>query len=113
LVLLDQFAAEGPVDCIFIGSSMVAVGIDPQVFAEAYTAQTGDPLRCFNFGQLGFTAFESAEWAEIVIRRYHPRLLIYGHSMRDYNSLAEGELAAPTNNPWELYQLGEFTIEGG
>ena len=34
----------------FLGNSMVWRGFDPQAFAQAYQAQRGQALRCFNFG---------------------------------------------------------------
>src|ERR1700745_4008378 len=38
LAKLEALANQGPVDCLFVGSSDVQFSIDPELFAEAYRA---------------------------------------------------------------------------
>ncbi|HEX3053651.1 MAG TPA: hypothetical protein VHP83_23530 [Aggregatilineaceae bacterium] len=113
---LDQLVAEkGRVDCIFFGSSVVLNGIDPDRFALTYREQTGEDLICYNFGMLALTARTAGVLSEILIERYHPRLLVYGLTIRD---LAAGASDANriyqdvTRTPWIRYQRGEFDVEG-
>jgi hypothetical protein len=104
---------KGQVDCVFLGSSIVQSGIDPLRFEKAYRAQTGEDITCYNFGSPGVKMVASVELAEILINRYHPRLLVYGITARE---LADGWVGAaqrPMNEtPWIQYELGAFNIEG-
>jgi hypothetical protein len=112
---LHQMAASGPVDCIFVGSSMVRSGIQPAAFADGYRQQTGESLRCFTFGLSGLTASAAGMLADYLVNTYHPRLLIYGLAPRDFNEavVAEGFSGAELSRlDWMKYQLGEFNITG-
>jgi hypothetical protein len=107
---LDRLAEEGErFDCIFLGDSMVAWGVDPAVFAAAYKARTGEDIHCYNFALLAATASEAAAWAEVLAQEYHPRLLIYPVSARDFSERAS-MLVLMT--PWIEYRLGAFSPEG-
>ncbi len=94
LPLLDRMAKEGEIDCLFFGSSQFDSAADPQVFSRAYAELTGQPLRCFNFSLGTLTAQPAGQLAGILVRRYHPGLLIFGTSARDY-STDFGELTRP------------------
>jgi hypothetical protein len=112
---LERFAASGPVDCIFLGSSMVRSGIQPATFADAYRQQTGESLRCFTFGLSGLTASAAGLLADYLVNTYHPRLLIYGVSPRDFNEAVvtqafSGKQLAQLD--WMKYQRGAFNITG-
>jgi hypothetical protein len=112
---LHQFAAAGPVDCIFLGSSMVLRGINPAVFTDSYAAKTGESLRCFTFGLSGLTASAAGLLADYLVHTYHPRLLIYGVSPRDFNKAVvmqgfSGDQIA--NLDWMRYQRGAFNLTG-
>ena len=112
---LDYLVARhGAVDCIFLGSSVVRVGIDPVQFGNAYRAQTGEDLTCYNFGIDGIQAASAADLAEILIVRYHPRLLIYGFMLRDLADAPDFGRArgAVAHTPWIRYQRGHFNIDG-
>ena len=113
IMLLDQFRENGSVDCIIMGSSLAEYAVDPVRFAEAYRQETGQAIRCFNFGQPSFTAHDTVLWAAILRHRYQPRLLIWPQSARDYdlNEGAESE-GTPADIPWGRYELGEWTLEG-
>jgi hypothetical protein len=113
---LERAVADGgPIDCLFIGSSSVRQGLDPQAFAEAYRRHTGGDIHCFNFGVPGMTASTAGMMAEIIVRRYHPRLLVYGASPFDFSERAYRASKATRGLeglPWVQYQLGTFTLTG-
>jgi len=113
---LDRFASEGPVDCVFLGSSLVLRGIDPAIFGEAYAEQTGsDGMRCFNLGIQGISASAASIVAEYVVDAYHPRLLIFGVSPRAFGqsmldrSLTSDILGA---SAWARQVQGDLNVEG-
>lgn len=110
---LDRFvAAEGKVDCILLGSSQVNGGIDPVALAEAYEAQSGEKLTCFNFGLSSLVGEVAGPMAQLLVRKYHPSLLILGVSARDFSDKF-GEYARPlVNVPWVRYINGEFNRLG-
>lgn len=115
LHLLDQWAGDGPVDCVLIGSSMVNNGIDPAALESAYREQTGESLRCFNLGLPGLTASAAAMVGEYVIDTYRPRLLIYGLSPRDFSpaAVAVGFSARDLDDlAWMRAQNGEWSLNG-
>jgi hypothetical protein len=110
---LDWFIAEnGDVDCIFIGSSLVYVGIQPELFEEAYFRQTGEQIECFTFGVSSATASSIGPLAHILVNRYDPDLLVWGTQARDFSGEAnEPEEVFPTL-PWSRYHLGDFNVTG-
>jgi hypothetical protein len=104
----------GSLDCIVLGSSVVRVGFDPQRFVEAYRQQTGANPTCYNFGIDGIQASSAADLAQILIKRYHPRLLVYGFTLRALADAPEmGRAKIPmAQTPWIQYQLGAFSVQG-
>jgi hypothetical protein len=111
---LDGLAAQGqPVECIALGSSMVAQGFDPQAFSSGFERATGEPLACYNFGLIGMTTAGLDRWTALVVQRYHPRIVIIGNSARDLsNSAALDQEGLNIQPPWLAYQLGESSPEG-
>jgi len=114
--LLDELLErEGHVDCILLGSSVVLNGFDPALVSDTYAQQTGDPLACYNFGIPALTAKGAGLLAELLVERYHPRLLIYGLTLR---AVAEGAFQSDriywhiTETPWVQYKRGSFTLTG-
>ena len=104
---------EGPVDFLFIGSSMVKASIDPEILAAAYNRQSGKRILCFNFGVAGFTARATANLARILVEKYQPRVLVWGISPESFIQGAgrkARELLAV--NPWYRYKTGDFSIPG-
>ncbi len=106
-------AREGPIECIFLGNSMVWRGFDTEAFAQAYKQQTGQDLRCFNFGVDALPAVGAGAIAEILVQDYRPKLLIYGTDARDYAVKRESSDAAVLlDTPWLRYRLGQFSVKG-
>ena len=111
---LDRaLANKGRIDCIFLGSSMVLLGLNPSTFQNAYAIPTGQSLQCFNFGVDAMPAAAAGEIAQILIHDYHPRLLIYGTDARDYAvPPTMKDTTAIRDIPWVRYRMGKFSIEG-
>jgi len=111
---LDAYTWEnGNPDCIFLGSSLVAVGIYPAYFEEAYKEQNGVAITCFNFGVSVATASSMGPLAHILVDLYRPKILIIGTAPRSY---VERASYAPEENfqntPWAQYHLGRFNLQG-
>lgn len=109
--MLDRLQAErGVIDCLFVGSSVVNFGIQAAAVEASYTATTGAPLTCYNFGVSALTASGAATLIEVLIDRYHPRVLIYGFTLRaltgEANQGAEVDQQIATDS-WLRYQRGE------
>lgn len=114
LQLLDAYVKqEGQVSCIFLGSSMTAVGLNPLVFSDAYQAHAGTRLDCFNFGVAVATASSYAPLINILIHEYHPRLIILGLSSRDFDGRESYEPEAVFQcTPWAQYHEGKWSVAG-
>jgi len=111
---LDRLVQEeGPVDCLFIGSSVVKSSIDPEIVSRIYEDATGQSIRCFNFGVSGFTPVVASGLAEILLRKYKPRVLAWGISPESFIKGAgrnAKEMLRP--NPWYRYHMGDFNLQG-
>jgi len=112
-----QMVTFGHVDCIVLGSSMVLNGFDPAAFVAAYREETQTWLHCVNFGVAGMTIWETGDIARLLADSFHPRLLIFGTSARDYaDTIRDLEAASGksvTAIPWVRYRLGRgFSLEG-
>jgi hypothetical protein len=108
---LEAFVrSAGGVDCLFLGNSLVLLGLDPNAFDAAYEAHAGARLRSFNFAVSGITVSGVAALARILAEDYHPWLIIYGLTVRDFSSAA----AAPAIDamPWVRYRWGTPSVDG-
>jgi len=111
LPMLDQLVrVDGPIDCIFIGSSMTNDGIDPEVFSQHYAELSGRKVTCFNFGIGTLTGEIASGMGHILKERYHPAVLIYGTSARDFSK--EMGARALRSDQWYLYMLGTWNLPG-
>ena len=81
--LEQQVRRDGRLDCLFIGSSVDNVGIDPQTIERVYYERTGETIYCFNIGYPAMTVENAAAFAEAVISKFSPRLIIYTFIPRD------------------------------
>ncbi len=114
LARLDYLVArEGPVDCIFLGSSLVWLGYDPDIFEEVVQQETGQKINCFNLGIEALPASAAGVLAPIIVAKYHPQLLIYGTSARDFApGMADEETQVILDTPWVQQQAGNWTLRG-
>lgn len=115
LANLRLFAREHEgVECIWVGSSMLRVGLNPITFSEGYQKRTGEPIACFNMGISTMTVQTAAQIAAYLIHTYEPDLLIYAAGIRDFNSriiTSPSEQKLPST-AWMRYQQGHFSLEG-
>jgi hypothetical protein len=120
LSALDQRAArDGGVECIILGSSLVRAGFSAAHFTASYTAAGGasPPLRCVPFGMPAMVAEQAGVVARLLAQLYHPRLLIFGTSARDFNDkITDHDFNADNDfaqAAWVRYRLGEeASLEG-
>jgi hypothetical protein len=108
LDLLDTMARQGPIDCVFVGSSMVLQDINPEVVSQASAGDGGGGLRCFNFGLSGLNVEGAARLSKILIARVHPRIIVYGTNFRDFADA----FGFGMDIPWARYQLGQPSFDG-
>jgi hypothetical protein len=107
--LLNAYYHEvGKLECVFIGSSMVQRGIDPEIVNSAYQNDMGQPLHCFNFGVHGLNDVGAARIVEFLNRRYRPSMIIFGTSFHEY----QDALAFEFDIPWAQNQLGKPSVHG-
>ncbi len=111
--LRDRYAKEGKIDCIFIGNSQVLYGIDPSIVEQVYQEKTGRSIRCQNFGLGGLTPLTSGPLSKMLIRNFHPSLIVFETGVLDYStSSMEGTDESIMSSPWMKYQLGDFSLDG-
>ena len=106
--LISLAEKPGSVDCVFVGSSIVLVGIDPAAVSAAYYRETGKVLRCTNFGLAGLNDNGVAVMADILVKQLHPRLIVYGTSYHDFRDGGRQSL----DFPWAAYAGGQFSPRG-
>jgi hypothetical protein len=105
--------SENKFNCLFIGSSMVWLGVNPEVFSDSYKNSTGEELTCFNFGVSAMPAGATAVMTEILVKEYQPKIIFFGTSARDYAIPLDAEdYKVIIETPWVQYQSGRFSIEG-
>jgi hypothetical protein len=105
----------GAPNCIFFGSSLVRVGVDPVIVQTAFEQAGGGQLMCYNFGVDGSTLSSTAPMAMIVSRLYQPEYLIVGVSAGQFflrpadriTQLAEDQFQ---HNSRVRHLLGEFNL---
>ncbi len=111
--LLQQMVERrGPPDCIFLGSSQVTFDIDPEVFGQSYRAATGKPIRSFNFGVNALTLFPAVKLLHILLKRYHPGMIVWGITPADLQDRDRNKPTGLENNAWIRYQSGESDFGG-
>jgi hypothetical protein len=103
----------GKIDCIFIGSSMVWLGIDPPVFSNSFYRSTGEEWECFNFGVSTMPANAAGVITEILVKKYQPRVILFGTSARDYAIPAVAEDSSViVNTAYVQFQTGHPSFQG-
>ena len=110
LEMIEEFARRGPIDCLMIGNSMVAQGINPAAVEQVYRERTGRSLRCFNFGVDSATAPTTIDLARILVAKFRPKLLVIGTSPYDFEPGARPRTIA--HSPWLRYRKGETNFRG-
>ncbi|MEK6256270.1 MAG: hypothetical protein N2C13_02990, partial [Chloroflexota bacterium] len=112
-ILQEYVENHGAPECIIMGNSMAHRSMNPEIISERIIEKTGSNLECFNFSIVGANIAITATIAEILIERYHPKLLIVGTSFMDYTERRETRKDDRfLKNPWLLYLLGDESWEG-
>jgi hypothetical protein len=106
--ILDTLARTKGLDCVFIGNSSIEFSIRPELFQQAYQAQTGENIHCFNFGIRGIVTSTHASLAAWVAKTYHPHLIIVGTYVTTYNT----EHDVVEDIPWLQYHDHFWNLEG-
>ena len=98
--------AHDGVDILFMGSSLVNSGIEPEQVNQTFTAATGQPeLRIFNFGVEGLTIEPNSVLAGLLVETYHPKVIVFGTEIRDYAANNGVEVAEKfLSDPWIQYR---------
>lgn len=111
LARLNDFARrDGGPDCVFVGSSLVLTGVDPEVFEAAYERRAGRRIRCFNLGVPGMSASDVGALAAILLEDYAPSLVVYGTTFRDFSTRVAGPGLEALD--WVRYRNGAWNAEG-
>jgi hypothetical protein len=97
--LEQQVRRDGQLDCVFIGSSVTNSDIDPRTVERVYHERTGETIHCFNLGEPAMTAANAKAFADAVVARYSPRLVIYTFIPRDVIQ-AKNNLDFVQGTPW-------------
>lgn len=111
--LKERAAQDGQVDCILIGNSQVMYGLDPAIIEQTYFERTGKTIRCQNFGLGGLPPMSAAPLAKVLIRNFHPSIIVFGTGLWDYSSSnAFSNHQSLMSSPWIQYQLGNPSLDG-
>ncbi len=109
---LEKLVREGePIDCIFLGNSMVWLGVDPLVVNQSFKDKTGQEIHCFNFGVSALPASSAGQIAPMLVKKFYPKVLIYGTIARDYAFPSDAEDAyVVSDTTWLRYPNGESNL---
>ena len=110
--LEQSIRQNGPLDCLIVGDSMTNNGLDPNLISQAYEAQTGVSLHCFNFGMPALTLDASGPLAQALANHFHPRLLIFVLSQRDFEIEYGHPFRHVATTDWTEYNLGKTSMRG-
>jgi hypothetical protein len=103
---------QGPLDCLIVGDSMANDGPDPRVIEEAYQAETGAPLHCFNFGMPALMLDASGPLTTALNNRFQPRLMIVMLSARDFDPTYGVTFRHVASSDWTQHNLGKKSLRG-
>jgi hypothetical protein len=111
--LQEYVARNGGVDVILIGSSVVNTGIDPDTVAETYFELTGIRLRIYNFGIESLDILPTSVYAQILVQKYHPALLVFGTIPRDFLASDNADVNQQfLSSPWIEFESGQWNPVG-
>ncbi|MBN1303509.1 MAG: hypothetical protein JXA13_03665 [Anaerolineales bacterium] len=109
--LEQQIRQKGSPTCLIVGSSVANDGLDPDMIEQAYEQQTGLEIQCFNFGMPALTMDSAGNMTTALKRRYHPKLILYVLTARDFIS-RQGEFSEQLRNAaWIECDLGAFSTQ--
>ena len=103
---------DGQIDCIILGDSQVLYGIDPTIVEQAYFDSTGNTIHCQNFGLGGLKPITAYPLAKLLIKNFHPAIIVFGTDLFDYTAVQAGSDSSIMSSPWVKYQLDDFSVDG-
>lgn len=110
--LEQSIRQHGPLDCLILGDSMTNNGPDPRLIEEAYKAETGSSIHCFNFGLPALFLDSSGPLAEALVNRFHPKLLILMLSPRDFETSVDFPVSHIASTDWAGQNIGSPCLRG-
>lgn len=110
--LEQSIRQRGALDCLIVGDSMTNDGPDPRLIEEAYRAETGSSLHCFNFGMPALMLDASGPLATALTNRFQPKLLILILSGRDFDSSFGAAFRHVAFSDWTNQNLGKTSLRG-
>jgi hypothetical protein len=110
--LEQSIRQHGPLDCLLVGDSMTNDGPDPRLIEAAYETKTGSPLHCFNFGLPALFLDGSGPLADVLEKRYHPKLLILILSARDFETSVDFPVRYVAFSDWAQQNVGKPSLRG-
>jgi|GEM_PF-2722169 len=105
----------GEIDCIFLGSSLVLNGINPQIVAEQYAITNDTPLNCYTIGIGHLSAIAMQDIATLLIDEFSPKILFIGVSHRAFTQSTDAEYERQKvilDSAWGQYKLGDWSLSG-
>lgn len=102
--LEQQVRRDDGLDCLFVGSSVANVGIDPTAVEQAYLQQTGETIHCYNLGYPAMTVENAAAFVNAAIANFSPRVVFYTFIPRDLTD-EKYTVDFLEKSPW--FQTGE------
>jgi len=109
--LESQIRRDGRIDCLFVGSSVTNSDIDPAIVAQAYAAQTGESIHCYNIGIPVMTADNTIVFSRALIQRFHPRVVFFTVLPRDISPF-QYNADYIENSVWVKYNSGQPSLHG-
>ncbi|MBN1224485.1 MAG: hypothetical protein JXB23_14650 [Candidatus Aminicenantes bacterium] len=111
--LRNETKKNGPVDCLFLGTSQVDVSFDPAVFSTSYEKRTGKRIRSYNFGVAGLMLPSTKALMHILIKVYKPRFIMLGIAPAQFGKeIIRPSEARIMSSHWIRYHNGSFNFEG-
>lgn len=110
--LEQSIRRRGGLDCLIVGDSMTNNGPDPRLVEEAYRAETGASIHCFNFGLPALFLDASGPLAEALVNRFQPKLLIVILSARNFEESVDFPIRYVGSSDWSEQNLGNPSLRG-
>ena len=110
--LEQSIRQRGALDCLIVGDSMTNNGIDTTLVEEAYRAETGASIHCFNFGLPALFLDGSGPLATALVNRFQPKLLILILSPRDFETSVDFPIRYVGSSDWSEQNLGKPSLRG-
>jgi hypothetical protein len=108
-----RYRAEGQIDCLIIGNSHAARGINPEFIETSIAEKMGEDIICQNFGLNSIDMRLAQEITTILVNEYHPRFIILAVSYMDFDNKLGG-LGNPSieATPWFRWKSGKPDPDG-